>query len=82
MGGGSGAYSIALAQKNPQLSCVILDVPTAVRIGHALEPFGIAWFEEPIPPGDLDGLAEVARALEGQGPIRTAGQLVAEALGP
>ena len=39
------------------------DVPTAVRIGHALEPFNIAWFEEPIPPGDLDGLAEVKRRI-------------------
>ncbi len=39
------------------------DVPTATRIGHALEPFNIAWFEEPIPPGDLDGLAEVKRRI-------------------
>lgn len=39
------------------------DVPTAVRIGHALEPFNVAWFEEPIPPGDLDGLAEVKRRI-------------------
>lgn len=37
------------------------DIPTAVRIGQALEPFNILWLEEPIPPDDLDGLAEVKR---------------------
>ncbi len=36
-----------------------LDVPTAVRVGLALEKFNITWFEEPLPPCDLDGLAEV-----------------------
>ncbi|MCK6490726.1 MAG: galactonate dehydratase [Planctomycetes bacterium] len=36
-----------------------LNVPTAVKVGLALERFDIAWFEEPLPPGDLAGLAEV-----------------------
>ncbi|MBI4978705.1 MAG: galactonate dehydratase [Spirochaetes bacterium] len=40
-----------------------LDIPTAVRVGHALEKFDIYWFEEPIPPGDLKGLAEVKRRI-------------------
>lgn len=35
------------------------NVPTAVRIGLALERFDITWFEEPLPPGDLAGTAEV-----------------------
>ena len=35
------------------------NVPTAVRIGKALEEFGILWFEEPIPPDDKQGLAFV-----------------------
>lgn len=39
------------------------DVPTAVRVGLALETFNITWFEEPLPPGDLDGLAEVKRRI-------------------
>ena len=39
------------------------NVPTAVRVGLALEPFDITWFEEPLPPGDLDGLAEVKRRI-------------------
>jgi len=37
------------------------DIPTAVRIAQALAPFHVLWFEEPIPPDDLDGLAEVKR---------------------
>ena len=35
------------------------DIPTAVRVGHALSDFDILWFEEPIPPQNLEGLAEV-----------------------
>lgn len=35
------------------------NVPTAVRIGNALEKFGILWFEEPIPPDDNKGIAWV-----------------------
>lgn len=37
------------------------NVPTAVRIAHALEDFDIHWFEEPIPPDNLEALAEVKR---------------------
>ena len=39
------------------------NIPTAVRVGLALEKFDIYWFEEPIPPGDLKGLAEVKRRI-------------------
>lgn len=39
------------------------DIPTAVRIGHALEKFEPLWFEEPIPPENLEGLAEVKRRV-------------------
>ena len=35
------------------------DIPTAVTIGRHLEDFEIFWFEEPIPPDDLNGLREV-----------------------
>lgn len=37
------------------------DVPTAIKVAEALEPFDIGWFEEPIPPDDAQGLAEVRR---------------------
>jgi D-galactarolactone cycloisomerase len=37
------------------------DVPTAVKMGRALEPLDIYWFEEPVSPDDLAGSAEVAR---------------------
>ena len=35
------------------------NIPTAVRIGRALEDFDIYWFEEPIPPDDKEGMREV-----------------------
>ena len=34
----------------------------AIRLARALEPHDPLWFEEPIPPDDIAGLAEVARA--------------------
>ncbi|MCC7494826.1 MAG: galactonate dehydratase [Fimbriimonadaceae bacterium] len=37
------------------------DVPTAIRIAHALEDFDITWFEEPIMPDHPEGMAEVVR---------------------
>tara|TARA_Y100001972_G_scaffold128883_1_gene192411 strand:+ start:906 stop:2072 length:1167 start_codon:yes stop_codon:yes gene_type:complete len=39
------------------------DIPTAVRIGQALSDFDILWFEEPIPPQNLEGLAEVKKRI-------------------
>ena len=57
----------------------IQDAATPAAMADALEPL---LADGPARQAQLEGLAEVARALEGQGPIRTAGQLVAEALGP
>ncbi len=37
------------------------NVATAVRIAHALEDYEIHWFEEPVPPDNLEALAEVKR---------------------
>ncbi len=37
------------------------NVPTAVRVAHALEDFDVHWFEEPVPPDNLEALAEVKR---------------------
>ncbi len=39
------------------------NIPTAVRIGHALEAFGVLWFEEPLPPDNFEALAEVKRRI-------------------
>jgi L-alanine-DL-glutamate epimerase-like enolase superfamily enzyme len=36
------------------------DVPTAVRMGRAMEPFDLYWYEEPVSPDDLAGSAAVA----------------------
>ena len=35
----------------------------ALRIGAAIEPYSPLWFEEPVPPDDMDSLAHVARTL-------------------
>jgi galactonate dehydratase len=40
------------------------DIPTAVRIGHMLKEFDVLWFEEPLPPQNLEGLAEVKRRVD------------------
>ena len=39
-------------------------VPQAIRLGHAMEPLDLLWFEEPISPEDHDGYVEVTRALD------------------
>ncbi len=39
------------------------NVTTAVRIGRALEEYDIHWFEEPVPPDNLEALAEVKRRV-------------------
>ena len=35
----------------------------AIRLGHALEPYKPLWFEEPIPPDNLDEFAKVAQKI-------------------
>lgn len=37
------------------------NIPTAIRVAHALENFDITWFEEPIPPDHMEGLAQLRR---------------------
>lgn len=41
-----------------------LDEAQAIRLGRGLEEFDLAWFEEPLPAWDLEGLARVAAALD------------------
>ena len=41
-----------------------LDVDHAIRLGRALAPFDLTWFEEPVPAYDLDGHARIAAALD------------------
>ena len=35
------------------------DAATAIQVARALEPLAIAWFEEPVPPDDLDGYRRI-----------------------
>jgi galactonate dehydratase len=39
------------------------NIPTAIRVGRALEEFNILFFEEPIPPDNKEGLADVRRSV-------------------
>ena len=41
-----------------------LDLPRALRLGRALEPFELKWYEEPLPTWDHEGAAALARALD------------------
>jgi D-galactarolactone cycloisomerase len=55
--------------------CLMLDANhaynagEAIRLARAVEPYRITWFEEPVPPEDIDGYVEVKR----QSPIPIAG---------
>jgi len=39
------------------------NIPTAIRMGRELENFNVMWFEEPIPPDNLKGIAEVKNRI-------------------
>ncbi len=39
------------------------DAATAISVGRQLESARLLWYEEPVPPTDLDGYAEVRRAV-------------------
>ncbi len=39
-----------------------LNVPTAIAMCKALEPYDLTWVEEPTPPENIDALAQVRRA--------------------
>ena len=58
-------------------------VSTAVRIGQKLAPYSPAWFEEPVPHGNIPAIIEVARHLEipvGTGESFSSKQQLAELL--
>src|SRR4051812_16760091 len=40
------------------------DSRTAIQVGRGLQALGLAWFEEPVRRGDLDGYLDVRRALQ------------------
>lgn len=39
-----------------------LDLPSAIRLARALEPYHLLWLEEPVPPENVDALREVKRS--------------------
>ena len=52
-------------------------VPGAIRLGQAIEPYLPLWYEEPVPPDDVPGMAEVARAV--RVPVATGERLTTRA---
>jgi L-alanine-DL-glutamate epimerase-like enolase superfamily enzyme len=57
----------------------------AIRLGHALERFDLAWIEDPVVWMDVDGHKQVADALQvpvcGGEPVRADGTLEPQAGG-
>lgn len=49
----------------------------AIRLGQALEPFSPLWYEEPVPPDNIEDMARVARAL--RIPVATGERLTTKA---
>ena len=49
----------------------------AIRLGQALEPYSPLWFEEPIPPDNIEEMAKVARAV--RIPVSTGERLTTKA---
>ncbi len=39
-------------------------VPDAIRVGQALEEYGLLFYEDPVPPENIESLAKVARSVE------------------
>ena len=40
----------------------LYDTHSGIRIAQALEEFNLLWLEEPVPPGNIDAMAEVKRS--------------------
>jgi len=40
------------------------DIETTIRIAEAIAPYNIAFLEEPLPPDDLDGYAQLAKRVK------------------
>jgi L-alanine-DL-glutamate epimerase-like enolase superfamily enzyme len=49
----------------------------AIRLGRALEPYDPLWYEEPVPPDNIDAMAKVANAV--RIPIATGERLTTKA---
>jgi L-alanine-DL-glutamate epimerase-like enolase superfamily enzyme len=39
-----------------------LDVPSAIKLAQACEPFHLMWLEEPVPPENIDAMREIKRS--------------------
>ena len=57
------------------LDCYMaLTVPYAIKLAKALEPHGLKWIEEFLPPDDYDGYVDVRNGLRGSSVLLTTGE--------
>ncbi|XP_060577661.1 L-rhamnonate dehydratase-like [Ruditapes philippinarum] len=57
------------------LDCYMaLTVPYATRLANELEPYGLKWMEEFLPPDDYEGYAQVRENLRGSKVLLTTGE--------
>ena len=57
------------------LDCYMaLNAQYSIRLAKALEPLGLKWIEEFLPPDDYDGYAEVRKALLDSSVLTTTGE--------
>ena len=59
----------ALRAEHPRIPIMVdancrYTVPEALKVGRAAHDLDIVWFEEPLPPTDLDGYSELAAKLD------------------
>ncbi|MGC9152308.1 MAG: enolase C-terminal domain-like protein [Vulcanisaeta sp.] len=40
------------------------NVSTAIKVGRMLERYDVLWFEEPVPPNNIEAYSRIARALD------------------
>jgi len=75
LGGGLGIEAdkrtVEIARETVGANCkIMLDtgcvygLKEAFELGKHLQDLGVEWFETPLPPGDIDGYAELARNLD------------------
>jgi D-galactarolactone cycloisomerase len=50
-------------QNNPSIHYRFWSRPTALRMARGLEELGVYWLEEPLPRADVEGLAEICKAV-------------------
>ena len=67
--GGIAAIAAMRAEIGPDIELMVdchsfFDVPLAVRVAKRLEPYRLAWYEEPVPPERVEETREIRRQIQ------------------